>query len=275
MIFSGLNSGSVKYEDVGSITASTTLKTLSCGGSNIKSSWVEILSSTSFEVQGFFLQLVSQTVQDVEGMLIDIGIGSSGSEFVLVPNIPYQTRANREQLLGSGCYFPLRIREGERISVRGQCNAGGAQNVGVQMMLLSNSIWPSPPLNRCVDIGANTATSLGVQIISSTNTKGSWYELTPTLDIDLKYLTIFWGTNGQQPDEGDILVDIGIGSSGSEEVIFSNLLTGSRNSDMDQLQPKFCGPLPCSIREGERIAVRKQNNVGLGNAFDAIILGIG
>jgi hypothetical protein len=60
---------------------------------------------------------------------------------------------------------------------------------------------------------------------ATANTKGSWVELTASLDHDTTggIIITLGSIESSTTSEGSYLVDIGIGGSGSEEVVLSNL----------------------------------------------------
>lgn len=118
--------------------------------------------------------------------------------------------------------------------------------------------WPLRDVQRQEAAGAVGATSTGTAIASSatTNTKGSWVELIASTAFDSSWVMVNWAgfDNVAGPD---FLFDIGVGASGSEQVIVANLIAGQRGT---WVPGGYLFPL--AIPAGSRVAMRAQVNSG-------------
>lgn len=95
------------------------------GSTNTKGSWSQIISSTTYDAYGITILLagVQTTASTWVGMLVDIGIGSSSAEQVLIPNLNAGSVAGLAIASGSGgamYHFPIYIPSGNRLSARCQ-----------------------------------------------------------------------------------------------------------------------------------------------------------
>ncbi len=117
----------------GAVTSDTGGTEVDPGGTvNTKGSWVELVASTSFDHVFLNLGVGYQNKQSrtqTPSWLADIGIGASGSEVVLIPDIYLFRDSGGDGTSGQGTFtvqnvgpFPVGIPSGTRLSVRAQCN---------------------------------------------------------------------------------------------------------------------------------------------------------
>lgn len=126
------SAGSGSAIDTYGFSAATNLGTaVDPGGSaNTKGSYTTIIPSVTNDLAGFILAFDMQgiTTGSVGGglsWLIDIAVGASGSEQVIIPNL-YQfglTPAGGVFLIPFNTYLPIQLPAGTRISARAQCTA--------------------------------------------------------------------------------------------------------------------------------------------------------
>lgn len=95
----------------------------------------------------------------------------------------------------------------------------------------------------------------GITVSATANTKGSWVQLTASCPSDICRLFVFadFFTNYAYTETN--AVDIGVGASGSEVVIASNLVFGAGTQYQHWT---FVVELPVSIPAGTRISARAQ-----------------
>lgn len=102
-----------------------------------------------------------------------------------------------------------------------------------------------------------TATASG-----TTHTKGAWAQLTAALDYDVGMVMLLIATaTFANATQRAILCDIGIGASGSEKVIVSNLMFGGCDTRTQCWVPIF-------IPKGSRVAIRIQS----GTASQTLVM---
>lgn len=170
-----------------------------------------------------------------------------------------QRSANFEQ---SNIYIPLSIPAGTRIAARVQAN-GSFRVIDIIATFIGTSFLPSMPNDRTETFGADTTNTKGIQIDAGgvANTKGVYAEIIASTAFDVNELVLCIGNNNNFAlAVCSFLIDIAIGTSGSEEVIVSNLLFTSDDTS-DMIYPMYTGPIPIQIPAGSRIAVRSQCSI--------------
>lgn len=119
---------------------------------------------------------------------------------------------------------------------------------------------------KATSLGGVAGTSAGTVVTApgSTNTKGSWLQITASAAHDVVGLLLssYW-TAGTGTVHA--LLDIGIGGAGSEVVLIGNIPHTRFSSAGMPSSPIL---LPCSIPAGTRIAVRYQASATSGAALD-------
>lgn len=234
-----------------------------------KGSWVQLDAATGFDASLLILDIAVQ-FQDTL-YLIDIGIGASGSEQVLIPNL----LVSQSTMVIPRLVLPIAIPAGSRISARSQDNFGSSVSFISGMLLAGGFVNPAS-FNTITAYGPNIATSNGVTADAgaTANTKGSWAQITASTTRDMRGLIL----SGIRAVPGTAmaadyanLVDIGVGASGSEQVLIPNIVfqasitTGGASgsplvlSGLGTLFPRFIPPIPCDIPAGSRLAVRQQS----------------
>jgi hypothetical protein len=91
------------------------------GGANTKGAWTQLVASTTEPYAGLFIgvQGGADNVQPIANALVDIGVGASGSEVVVVPNVAAFSPTTSEQIVvvDNGPWY-LDIPAGSRIAAR-------------------------------------------------------------------------------------------------------------------------------------------------------------
>lgn len=223
---------------------------------NLKGSWVEIIASTAFGSSAlcFGKTLSSGNVQ----FLVDIGIGGSGSEQVIVPNI-MTANGDVGRIAPVFQVLPMPIPAGTRIACRIQAN-GSSKVLDVVLATIGSSFSELPIFSRATAYGDDTSDSGGTQIDpgGSANTKGSWSQLTASTTNPIRWLWIMVSLKANSvPATASFSFDIGIGAGGSEQIIIPDITLNSHDAT-DTLVPGTI-LLPVSIPSGTRLAARAQS----------------
>lgn len=259
--------GGNKVATVGADTANSKLTTVAGGTSNSEGSWTELVASTSYKAD--FLQVIIYgSAGNTRQELIDIGIGSSGSEQIVVENIIHSGRTR--DLTGTIFSVPLTISTGTRIAARVQQWHSVSENFNIGIILgvgTLSGLAGLADVHSYGDVGSAT-TGTTVDPGSTANTKGSWTEIVSSTAHPIKAIAM--GLSNDASNVGSAaewLFDIGIGGSGSEVVIAPNIY-GQRNENENHnsLPLQF---VPVNIPAGSRLAVRSQCNIT--NATDRVI----
>lgn len=104
---------------------------------------------------------------------------------------------------------------------------------------------------------------------ASANTKGSWTEIVTASTFNASAITVYVQS---ARGTGDYLFDIGIGASGSEQVLFSNLSVSLGCPSCEE-SFSFALRLPVAIPSGTRISARAQGTNT--TSYRKVRLGIG
>lgn len=236
---------------VASIVASATPHT--------KGAWVELVTSTGFDTT--LLAILGRESINTNGadtsLLLDIGIGGSGSEIVLVPDIMWGHQAGERCLV-----LPLGVPAGSRISARTQ-SAVASQAMQLTCQMSGCGGWTSADCGRrATTYGANAATSSGVNSATpgAANTKSAWTQITASTTNPIRWLSPqAAGPAGvTSMSNMDALIDIGVGGAGSEQVIIPDLSYRHTSSEYCRF-PQVA--FPVNLPAGVRLAIRHQGSI--------------
>lgn len=237
---------------------------------NTKGAYTDIIASTTMAAGHLLVELQPSGITGGQA-LVDIAVGSAGSEDVIISNLGVNT--------GSGfsvhsIIVPYSIPKGSTIRARYQRNnASLTMRCSVKVF---GTLDP-PHTSLITTYGADTATSRGTPITvgASANVKSSWVEVSAGTTVPHRWVLLHLGNqaNTARTDAG-YLVDIGIGSAGSEDIMIPDLLFLIDDA-LDEPNPNYIGPLPLHITEGTRIAVRASSTItdATDRLFDVILYG--
>ena len=262
--------------ETGSTPASSTGITLTANASaNTKAtSWTEVIASTDY-ASNWLLVMLHQASGSI-AYLIDIGVGASTAEHVLIANLylhaPAITSAG-----GRAFLFPVRIPAGTRLSARCQASTGSG-TVRIAAAIISSPIGAPPGLTRVETIGANTADSNGVSVdcggTANTDVVG---ELTAATGFAYRWfcLAVANPTDVAWGGYVSFLVDVMTGAAGSEVPVISDLNIAGASSDDRPNPSAVC--FPCAIAAGARVAIRARCSVNTAGdrVLDYVGYGVG
>lgn len=243
------------FETIGADTANSGGTTITASGTaNTKGSWTQLSASTSGDASWIEVMIGSSTIGR---FLVDIGIGASGSETVLLSNLHFDS-ANS----GAGAMYyrlPVAIAAGTRIAARVQASVG-SRSVRVMAILFSGDAGSLTPPGSVTSYGANTADSglTSVDPGTSANTDGSWVEITSSTSSAMRWLLIAFGHDASTFNGSRWLVDIAVGASGSESTIISDIFVVQGSAAAAHPEQPTLG-FPVNIASGTRLAVRARS----------------
>lgn len=247
--------------EVTSVTAASSRALLvsAHASANTKGSWTELIASTARPANSMLVEISQGGVTVPADLLLDLAIGASGSEQIIIPDLTVSNGSSLHYTRMSPLHIPLSIPAGTRIAARCQ-SSWTTDSLRVQVTLLSGG-WNAPaPLAVMTAYGVNTADSGATSIEpgGTAHTKGSWVQITSSTTRDTRALIIGLGNQGNQSRSNQQwLLDIGTGAAASERVIIADqALTGSTNDDL--VGPSHIGPIAVFIPAGTRIAARAQ-----------------
>jgi hypothetical protein len=247
------NTGSV------TLTASATPHT--------KGSWSQIIASTSngTTLIRFFIAGVSVSTAD-SATLLDIGVGASGSETVIVPNMAIGGSA------GSFYSIPVEIPSGSRIAARIQgVRASQTATMGAREFFALNA-GDTASIGTTVDVlGTDTATSTGTAMSGSS---GTWVEIEDSTTKNYIGFAIAPSTSDTDTAaQGDAAYEIGVGAAGSE-VAFGYIQFAFGATENFSLaanrSPNLFGR---EVPTGSRLAIRHNIAANPGK-YDACIIAV-
>lgn len=271
-----LPGGNARIEALG-VSTSTTTATSPVPSTGVPGVW-ELLGTTSFAWDGFMLVLSSDPSND-DALIVDIGIGPSGSQIEIVSKLK-NNQDSTGGISASTPFIPVGIPAGVDVWVRmeseGDAAVGLAAAYGFQ-----GSIFPS--YSRMVQVGYPEATDIAAKgtilsAPSSANTKGPYTQIVASTSESFRALAISLG-GGTSFDKTHVALDLAIGPSGSEVVIVSNLFFWMNFGSLGgrvEMWPFTTPILPISIPAGTRIAARHQLgsiNGGTDDEIDIIVHG--
>jgi hypothetical protein len=239
-----------RYETTG--FASNEGITVTSGAAHAKGSYAQLLAATARPWEGFWLYIQSNSTTG-NAYMLDIAIGASGGEQVILENFPFQ--GGGTTTLRSAVFLPIRLKAGARIAARVQC-AGATQSVKVSLLGMGASAPGLIGFRKASCLNADLGTTLPTQVTLD----NTWYELaasTATRQAGLLVMVNNATTNKR------FNVDIGLGASGSELVLAPGLLVATISGiNVPTL-------LLSDIKAGSRLAARANltttgGTVGLG-----------
>jgi hypothetical protein len=264
-----LNNASTPASSTGiSLTANAAVNTKAA-------TWTELIASTVQDAGWLLIQL-SPTSGTAPSYLVDIGVGASTAEQVLIPNI-YMFQSISTTRLQTDWVFPVNIPAGTRISARSQSSIASATSViavqtlapgaagiaGLGRVEACGVVTGSSSLSP-IDPGGTAHTDIAapVQLIASTGFDYRWLNVCASFDAAGTGTTVTW------------LIDLMLGAAGSEVAIINDiLLTEGAAPDT-----AFCNlSFPFDIPAGSRISARARSSINTATSriVDVAVWGCG
>lgn len=221
-----------------------------------KGAWTQLIASTASNADVLILSVACAVASTDTAALIDIGIGASGAESVVIPNLAVGGTD------GNGFWFiilPIKIPSGSRIAARSQSVRTGGVNIPVRVTLQKSLNYDQAPVALDV-IGTSTATSEG----TATVTDNTYVELISSTTKIYSSVVVVPSLTSISTGNANPLIDLAVGSSGSEIVINSFRLLVSSSEFCRWLYlpglPGFAnGPFPVGTRFAVRTSLQAPN----------------
>jgi hypothetical protein len=232
-----------------------------------KGSWSQIIASTSnvTTLIRFFIAGVNVSTAD-SATLLDIGVGASGSETVIVPDLAIGGSS------GSFYSVPVEIPSGSRIAARIQgVRASQTATINSRDFFALNA-GDTASIGTTADVlGTDTATSTGTAMSGAS---GTWVEIEDSTTKDYIGFSIAPSTSDTDTTAfGDAAYEIGVGAAGSE-VAFGYIQFAFGATENFSLaanrSPNLFGR---EVPTGSRLAIR--HNIGANpSKYDACIIAV-
>lgn len=219
---------------------------------NTKSTWTTIISG--LPAAGGWISLGTDRMIDPgdRAALLDIGIGTAGSETIVVPDLLFGGRPYRPTL------FPLHIPAGATVRARAQSAISFAF-----IRLRTHVFYGEPDCGLSVPggitaYGTVTATSGGTHVTPSgtANVKGSYAQLTAATTAPIHALMVMVQGSSSTLTNMEYLIDVAVGGSGSETVILPDFAVRTQDDEtIFPRSPEFW-PMSMCLPAGVRLAAR-------------------
>lgn len=235
--------------------------TSSASTANTKGGWFTI-NTTAFDCDGLLICYGPASANVTH--LIDIGVGTAGSEQVVVT-----LHCSSEAGLTHWFYIPMTFPSGTRVAARNQVRTGTSISCYVAAMPIMGAPFVPAPGSSIATWGADTADSGGVTLDAgaTVNTYGAIVQLTASTQYPVTAVCgQLGGAANTAPTAGSGVVQLLVGGSGSETPICEWGFRIASGSDNFGPLPSFW--IPCSIPAGSRISARWQSTVN--DAVDRI-----
>lgn len=253
---------------------------VTAGISNAKGSYASVIDSTAFDYAGIILHIGQNNVS--ARFAVDIAIGAAAAEQIVLPDYLFPDNTGGTARL---VRLPMAIPAGTKISAAAQSSAtSGSPVIRVGGVGIGpNPRLPSPQVARAIAYGYSSAATAGTTVDpgGTAHTKGVWTEITASTTANHHGLLIAPTTYNNGGAVSGItltantqwLIDIGVGGSGSEVAIASNLDYHVLSSRYTMQQPsEVMIPIP----SGTRLSVRCQCNVNTASErlVDIVLYGL-
>lgn len=250
--------------------ATTTPAPAAGATAHTKGAWVQLIASTSGASNLFtsFWQSSSVAATDT-AMVMDIGVGASGSETVVAPDIA---------LGGCGAglvILPISIPNGSRIAARIAGVRGSSQTITSFSNITTYNISSTATslLPSSVDVlGVNTATSTGTAMSGAS---GTWVEIIASTSKDYIGFSIVPSISDTDTATiGDLRLTLGVGAAGSESVI-GEIAASTTTSEAVSLRSNAIAAnlFGREVPAGSRLAI-KHNIAANPGKYDACIIAV-
>lgn len=232
-------------------------------GTTAKGAWAEVAASIGFTAKAMWI--CHTPVDAPSDHVLDLGIGASGSEVVLYPDV----LADAVSRKGHCSYVECDIPSGTRIAAR--VESTGTANVVDVFVIISDTRLPELATYTYTDYGTNPGGSSGkgtdVDPGGSANTKGAYAPLVTTADSDVELLMVIIGGN-QNTAMADCywFFDLAVGPAASEVNIVENIPVSGQASRDQFGSTVFV--FPGEDFQSQRISLRSQCDIT--NATDRL-----
>jgi hypothetical protein len=233
---------------------------------NTKGAWTQLVAATAFDIDYLIVILSSAAVDSVSGTTaFDIGIGPSGSEVVLIPNLVFgwANAANHTTQI-----IPIQIPAGTRVSARFAASTG--TNTSDKVSLSLHGFTVNSRFGAGVDaLGFVAASTQGTSITPSAaaNTKGAYSQIVASTPRMYRAIFGMFDDNNNLTD-AEYLFDIAIGAPGSEQIILPNFAVQA--SQVISEIPFF----PLVVPPGTRLSARCQANAANQANLNVTLYGV-
>lgn len=240
------------------------------GSTDTKGSYKELTSGTT---EGGFLTLCLNTAYRTCAYLVDVAIGASGSEQIILSNL-YAVNHGNYDFTSHSFYTGLYIPAGSRLALRCQCSLASKW---LDACAVINGFGFSPEgYQKAETLGADTSNSNGTVVDpgATKDTKGSWVQFSSGTTIAAKHLIFMPGANDNWARRYVAFkVDIGLTASPGDAIIVPDLALYQNSYTMPG--PPYAFPLDIPIGSEVHVRAEANNTDAADRKFDAVIVLVG
>jgi hypothetical protein len=213
------------------ISAVTTAVSVTCGVANTKTTTaVQLLAKTPFSACGIYVHFRVRT--SAQDYMVDILQGAAGSEQVLLPNLSIGGATNTTGIINY--YFPIRIAEGTRLSIKAQSSAV-SPTITTVLHLIPDSFLGTSGLTRVEAVGPILSTTRGVALTipGTADTYPAWVKIGAAPGgFTTRYVVVMLGQQGvtSRTTGQRFTSQWAIGDVGSEQVFLDGWPYGTTSS---------------------------------------------
>lgn len=237
---------------------------------NTKGSWAQVSSAVPFDVHAVWISLGGMGSDfQTTGALVDIGIGASGSEAVIIPNLLCSLNCGSSSTTPGGQFggvmVPCYIPKGQRLAIRCQASTGG-RSVSLITNLIGRGFKGERARGRCYAYGPNTATSRAVGLTIPSSGSTAWTQLTAGTSAFHSFLMLAFAPDFITYDV-DLTLAVAVGAAGSESAIWTlNQVIRPQANANQQVSVSNWHALPLNLAAGTRLSTRLTFNAGTTNS---------
>ena len=219
------------------------------GTGDTKGAWTEIFSSVTDETYGIALRFHFNHIDSqARPTLADIGVDTAGgtSYSVLIPDLNAGQAASVQHDNYGGLpmpckegywyYFPVYIKAGSSLAVRGQVGNATASSCRVTVKLFQNPTRPEllPVGSKVTTVGIDTGNSRGTLLTAGLSpNEGAW------VSLGVSTISAFWIQMSYGIDSGAMgtgatgstYFDVAYGPAGARRTLFENLVATHQAAD--------------------------------------------
>lgn len=262
------------WTELGSIAATSfTTDITASGTANTKGAWVQLgASTTQYHSKTVCICLGGNSTIGAGKFLLDIGVGTTGNEVVIYPNLICGATAT--ELDRFYYFFPANIPAGTQISARCQNSIGG-NVIAASMMFGHLGMFSEQFGGHVLALGAQTASSRGTQLDASGNDVGKrpYTEIIASTTLPIKAL-IIGQSNEITSSTNTGWVDFAIGAAAAEKIIIPDWHITEQSSQDVKYPNTTQYPISVDIPTGTRISGRAAGSSGQGLGVRIILYAI-
>jgi hypothetical protein len=222
---------------------------------NVPGAWTQLTASTSADsIALLVFAICSQNgYATVGGCSVDIGIGPSGSEVVLIAGLNLGPGASSYSKSCFNGTFPVCLPAGTRIAARATVNGASSTQIISAFVDAFDGGSPTGYEFAAVDQIGGVSAGAGTAISMSSDAKGGYAQLIASTSYDYAGFILGVDSTSVTVDGTSYydVFDVAIGASGLEQIIAPNLEIV--NGVASQINTDF---IDVEIPAGSRIAVR-------------------